>query len=101
MVVNITPIVVALIGLLSAIITTVLVPYFKSKTTAEQRNNIYFWVKTAVEAAEKIFNQSGQGQAKKEYVKQFLAEHGILLDEDQLDVVIESAVLQMQNALAD
>lgn len=100
MVIDITAVVVALIGLLSAIVTTVLVPYFKSKTTAEQRDNIYFWTKIAVEAAEKLFNEKGQGRAKKEYVMQFLAEHGILLDEKQLDVVIESAVLQMQNALA-
>ena len=98
---NITPIVIALIGLLSAVITVVLVPYFKSKTTSEQRDNIYFWAKIAVEAAEKLFNEHGQGKAKKEYVKQFLSEHGIILDENQVDVVIESAVLQMQNALAD
>lgn len=101
MIIDITSVVVALIGLLSTIVTAVLVPYFKSKTTAEQRDNIYFWAKIAVEAAEKIYREAGQGKAKKEFVKQFLADHGISLDENQLDVVIESAVLQMQNALAE
>lgn len=100
MAIDITSILVALIWLLGTIVTTVLVPYFKSKTTAEQRENIYFWAKLAVEAAEKIYKESGQGKVKKEYVKQFLADHGIILDEAQLDVVIESAVMQMQNALA-
>lgn len=98
---NITPIIVALIGLLSTIITAVLIPYFKSKTTAEQRENIFFWAKKAVEAAEQIYKEHGQGKLKKEYVKQFLAEHGITLDEKQIDVVIESAVIQMKNSLAE
>ena len=101
MTIDITSILVAIIGVIGTVISVVLVPYFKSKTTAEQRDNIYFWVKLAVEAAEKIYNEKGQGKAKKEYVKQFLFEHGITLDETQLDVVIESAVLQLQTALAD
>lgn len=101
MAIDLTAIVVALIGVLGTVITTVLVPYFKSKTTESQRDNIYFWVKIAVEAAEKIYKESGAGAKKKEYVKNFLAEHGIILDEKEVDVVIESAVLQMQNALAE
>lgn len=100
MVIDITQIIIALIGVLTTILTTVVIPYFKAKTTAEQRDNIYFWAKIAVEAAEKIFKDSGMGVQKKAYVKQFLADHGITLDESQLDVVIESAVLQMQNELA-
>ena len=98
--IDITAVIVALIGVLGTIITTVLVPYFKSKTTEAQRENIYFWAKIAVEAAEKIYRDSGMGAQKKEFVRTFLAEHGITLDETQVDVVIESAVLQMQNALA-
>ena len=101
MAIDLTAVVVALIGVLGTVITTVLVPYFKSKTTEAQRGNIYFWAKIAVEAAEKLYTESGAGAKKKEFVKQFLAEHGIELDEKQVDVVIESAVLQMQKALAD
>ena len=100
MTINLTSVIVALIGLLGTIITAVVVPYFKSRTTQTQRENIYFWVKIAVEAAEKIYKESGQGAAKKEFVKQFLADHGIALDEDQIEVAIEAAVLQMQNELA-
>lgn len=99
MTIDITQIVLALIGVLTTILTTVVIPYFKAKTTAEQRDNIYFWAKIAVEAAEKIYKDSGMGAAKKKYVEEFLADHGIILDPTQLDVVIESAVLQMQNEL--
>ena len=42
MTIDVTAIVVALIGVLGTVITTVLVPYFKSKTTESQRDNIYF-----------------------------------------------------------
>lgn len=98
--IDITQIVIALIGVLTTVLTTVVIPYFKSRTTAEQRDNIYFWAKIAVQAAEKLYKESGQGKIKKEYVKEFLASHGIILDEAQLDVVIESAVLQMQTELA-
>lgn len=101
MAIDLTAVVVALIGVLGTVITTVLVPYFKSKTTETQRENIYFWAKIAVEAAEKLYRDSGMGAQKKAFVKDFLAEHGINLDERQIDVVIESAVLQMQKALAD
>ena len=100
MVVDITQIVIALIGVLTTVLTTVVIPYYKAKTTAQQRDNVYFWVKIAVEAAEKIYKETGMGAAKKEYVKQFLSDHNIILDEAQLDVVIESAVLQMQNEMA-
>lgn len=98
---DITQIVIAIVGLISLVITTVAVPYYKSKTTREQRENIAFWAKLAVEAAEKIFKESGMGEKKKAFVEKFLNEHGIILDATQLDIVIESAVLEMQNAIAD
>ncbi len=98
--IDLTQIVIAVIGLVSLIVTTVIVPYYKSKTTREQRENIAFWAKLAVEAAEKIYKESGMGLKKKTFVEKFLADHGIILDEEQLNVVIESAVLEMQNAIA-
>lgn len=98
---DLTQIVEAVFGLIALVITTVVIPYYRAKTTREQRETIAFWAKLAVEAAEKLFKDHGKGAEKKEYVKQFLADHGIILDEQQLDVVIESAVLQMQAALAE
>lgn len=99
--IDLTQIIVAFIGLISLILSTIAAPYIKAKTTREQRENIIFWAKLAVQAAEKIYNEAGMGQKKKEFVEHYLAEHGILLDGAQLDVVIESAVLQMQADLSD
>lgn len=98
--IDLTQIIVALIGVLAAVITKFAIPYLTSKVGAEKRQEIVFWTKLAVEAAEKIFKEQGMGAAKKEYVKTFLEEKGFKLDEKEIDVAIESAVLEMQNAIA-
>lgn len=98
--IDLTQIIVALIGVLAAVITKFAIPYLTSKVGAEKRQEIAFWAKLAVEAAEKIFKEQGMGSAKKEYVKTFLEEKGFKLDDKEIDIAIESAVLEMQNAIA-
>jgi len=84
-----------IIPILGAIITYVLVPFFKSKTTKEQRDNIYFWVKIAVQAAEMIYAEKGQGKLKKQYVLEFLTSKGINITSAELDMLVESAVKEL------
>ncbi len=98
MTIDLTQIVIALIGVLGTIVTTCLVPYIKSKVTVNQYNTIRYWVNIAVEAAEKIYNESGMGTEKKSYVKNFLVSKGFDLNDMEVEVMIESAVLEMQNA---
>lgn len=100
MIIDMTQVIVALIGLIGVMLSTVLVPYIRQKTTQEKWNNAMFWVKLAVQSAEQIYNAQGMGEVKKEYVEKFLAEHNIKLDPEQIDVAIEAAVLQIQNAAA-
>ena len=88
-------IILAVISLLGAIITVVVVPYFKSKTTSTQRENIYTIVRLAVSAAEQIYSKPGQGQDKKEYVVNYLSSKGIKLTVEDLNVMIEAAVLEI------
>ena len=80
---------------LGAIITYILVPFLKSKTTREQRDNVYFWVKVAVQAAEMIYAEKGQGKLKKDYVIKFLTSKGINITRQDLDVLIEAAVKEL------
>lgn len=96
---NITPIFKAVVGLLATIITFVIVPYIKSKTTAEQQKRINEWIKIAVAAAEQIYKGVGRGEEKKAYVLAYLAEHGITLDEATIDAMIEAAVYALNNGL--
>lgn len=92
---DITPIIEAVAALIAALITAFLVPYIKSKTTAEQQKEINAWVKIAVAAAEQIYTGSGRGEEKKEYVINRLREHGITVDEAKLDALIEAAVYEL------
>lgn len=92
---NIDIIVKVLIPILGAILTYLIVPLILSKTTKEQRDNIYFWVKIAVGAAEQIYREKGQGKLKKEYVVDFLVSKGINITIQELDVLIEAAVKEL------
>ncbi|WP_077369726.1 phage holin, LLH family [Anaerosalibacter sp. Marseille-P3206] len=92
---NIDIIVKVLIPILGAILTYLIVPFVKSKTTKQQRDNIYFWVQVAVGAAEQIYAGKGQGKLKKEYVITFLQSKGINITIQELDVLVEAAVKEL------
>jgi len=80
--------------LISAIITGVVIPWLRTKTTAAQREQIAAWVKIAVTAAEQL-GSTGVVKQKKEYVKTWLREHGINPDTDEIDAMIEAAVFEL------
>ena len=63
MTIDLTQIIVALLGLLSAIITYRLVPWLKANTTEKQQALIKTAVQTAVYAAEQIYG-AGHGEEK-------------------------------------
>lgn len=90
-----TQIAAILITLLGAVMTYLVVPYIKSKTSQEQQEQIRVWVDIAVQAAEQIMNTPGMGENKKLYVLSFLNNKGIHLTDDQLNMLIEAAVYEM------
>jgi len=92
---NIDIIVRIVIPLIGALLAYFLIPYIKEKTTKEQRDEIYFWVKMAVKSAEMIFAEKGQGKLKKEYVVEFLNNRGVNITIYELDVLIEAAVKEL------
>ena len=94
---DITPVVNAVIALAAAVVTAFVIPWVKSKTTAAQREEINAWVKIAVTAAEQIYSGSGKGKEKKKYVLDFLAEKNLKIDEESVDLMIESAVKEMND----
>ena len=93
---DMTKIIEAIITLLVALITIFVIPYIKSKLSANELAEIIKWVKIAVQAAEMIYKESGMGKEKKKFVENFLTEHGIKVDIEQLDALIESAVLELK-----
>ena len=95
--IDITPIIEAIITLVFLCITTFLIPYIKSKTTSAQQEQIQAWVNIAVMAAEQLIQGSGKGAEKKEYVIKWLNEHNITFDAEKLDAMIEAAVYKLTN----
>lgn len=96
---DITPIIEAVAALIGVIVTCVLIPFIKSKTTASQQAEINAWVKIAVSAAEQIFKGSGRGEEKKQYVIAWLKERGFTVDEAELDALIEAAVYELNQGI--
>lgn len=96
---DITTIIEAVFALAAAVITAIVIPYIKSRTTAQQQAEINAWVKIAVAAAEQIYTGSGRGEEKKAYVLNWLAEHGITMYEERINALIEAAVYDLNHGL--
>ena len=96
---DITPIIEAVFALIAAVITAVVIPYIRSRTTAQQRAELNAWVRIAVSAAEQLYKGSGRGAEKKEYVLNWLAAHGVIVDEGKLDALIEAAVYDINSGI--
>lgn len=92
--IDITEIVVAVIGLLGIIITSVVVPLIKSKLTNSQWESIKNYALAGVQAAE-ILIGAGNGAKKfeeaKKYIEKQCAAHGIKIDTDTIQIAIENA----------
>lgn len=85
----------AILSIIGAIITGVLIPYLRTKISANKLAEIRYWVNTAVAAAEQIFNEPKIGSRKKKHVMDFLGKLGVNLTEDELNVLIEAAVKEL------
>lgn len=97
--IDVTQIVVALIGLLGIVITAFVAPLIKAKTTTAQWTNIVAWTRTAVQAAEVMYKGSGRGDEKCKYVFDWVtaeaSKRGMKIDADTIMVVLEDAWKQM------
>lgn len=97
--VDITPIVNAVIALIAAIISAFLIPWIKANTTEQQRQTILELIKIAVAAAEQIYEGEGRGEEKKQYVLNFLTSKGIAVDDEAINAAIESYVQQINSGV--
>ena len=97
--VDVTQIIVAVIGLLGIIVTTIVAPLIKAKTTTAQWANVVVWTKAAVQAAEVIYKGAGRGEEKRDYVLEWVAteanKRGMKIDTDTIKVALEDAWKQL------
>ena len=96
--IDITPIVNAVIALIAAAVSVFLIPWIKSKTTDAQRKELVEWVKIGVAAAEQLYKGQGRGEEKKQYVLDFLKQKGFTVNEESINAAIEAAVSQLNGS---
>ena len=94
--IDLTELVQAIVGAAVVLITTVLIPYIRSRTSEARMMEAQRWINIAVQEAEQLFRGSGLGKQKKEYVLDWLRHRGIVVDADRVDAMIESAVHEMR-----
>lgn len=95
---DITAIIELLIKLVVLVICIFVIPAIKAKYSESELNNILKWIDIAVQAAEQLFD-TNQGSEKKQYVLDFLNSVGLKTNESYIENAIESAVLELHNAL--
>ena len=78
----------------AAIASYYIIPLLKEKLDAEKLKRLVKLVKVAVDAAEQLYG-SGMGEDKREYVVNYLLKKGIVLDADEIEMLIESAVFRL------
>ena len=101
--IDITPIILAVIALLLAVLTVFVIPYLKSKMSKDEWEKLYSIVVIAVKAAEQVFKLShpegGAGALKKQYVLQYLEALGYVVDTEEVNLMIENAVYEINQAV--
>ena len=63
--IDLTPIMEAIIALVVAVITAFVIPWLKGKIDADKLEQIKLWVTVAVEAAEQLYNGTGTRRREK------------------------------------
>ena len=108
--IDITPIVEGIIGLVVVIISAIIIPkirvWVNNNLTVKQIDIIKIIVQSAVQAAEQIYaNSEKAGSSKKKYVMEYaknkLAEIGLTIDEKEIEVYLEQAVLELKESQKD
>lgn len=98
--VNVTPIALSVLALISTIVTIFVIPVLKQKLSAEQREELVKWVDIGVNAAEQLC-RSGviEKDERKKYVQDFLESKGFTINTDEVENAIESAVRQLPSLI--
>ena len=101
MTIDLTQVIVAVIGLLAAVATYIAVPLMRAKVGAQQWENIMMWAQAGVQAAEVLFSGVGLGEEKRSYVLGFLEEQckqkGIRFDGTAARIALEDAWKLLQS----
>ena len=90
-----------IVMIIAAVTGCYVIPWIRQTAADRKLDTAYYWVQQAVLCAQQLL--SGQpGEDKKEYVLNvlngILAQHGITMNGEQLDILIEAAVRELKIA---
>ena len=93
-------IILASITVFGASIIVFIIPFIKEKIGAEKLAKYEYWTSMAVKCAEMMFKEQGMGEAKKEYVVNFLNEmfnkNKVVITSKQIEILVEAAVKELK-----
>ena len=107
---NITPILESLIAFIITIFSVIVIPklhiWINNKLSEKQIEIAKVVISSCVQAAEQIYaNSEKAGSSKKKYVMEYaknkLAEIGLTIDEKEIEVYLEQAVLELKESQKD
>lgn len=89
--------------LFTIVLTSVLIPFIKSKISKENLDKYKSWAKIAVECAEMLYAATpGSGEQKKEWcikkLTNILNAKKVVITSEQIEMLIEAAVKEMKIA---
>lgn len=94
---DLTPLVEAIIALAATAITVFLIPWLRARYGNETLEKARGWVQIAVYAAEKLYG-AGNGDQKLAYAEQVLAQHKIKLDTLTLKAMVDAEIRKMEQS---
>lgn len=90
-----------IIAVIMTLISTYVIPALKAYVEAHQNSQLFNVIETAVRAAEQTISGSGEGEAKKKQVEEFVTEwarkKGLNITYEQLDKLIEECVYLLED----
>ena len=98
--IDLTTILEAVIALAVAIITAFVIPWVKSKTTEQEREDLLVWVDIAVAAAQQLYHKLN-GSERLEYALSMLEEKGFDVDDGAVRDAVEAAVLKLHQQITE
>lgn len=92
--IDLTPIINAIIGLLAMLVTYKLIPWIKANTTAKQQETLLATYRVLIFAAEQLYG-AGHGPEKLDYVVAELDKRGMNVDIAAIEAVIKEHLVEL------
>lgn len=96
--IDLTPLINAIVAVVAALILRYVIPWIKAKTTTHQRENMLAWVKIAVYSAQQLYYNL-DGATRLEHALEVLAAKGFDVDDAALLDAVEAEVLKLHQGL--